>query len=139
MTFDCAAPAALAEFWAFATGGQVQPPPAGFDTWSAALTAWGVPESEHDSRSAVIDPDGVTPRLFFQCVPEPKTAKNRVHLDLRAAPGLSGEERRAAIEARAAELVARGARVLNRLEPTAMDPELCLVMADPEGNEFCLD
>lgn len=93
VSFDCADPGALVEFWAYAVGGTVQPPPDGFASWAEALTAWGVPISEHNSRSAVIDPGGVTPRLFFQRVPEPKTAKNRVHLDLRAAPGLTGASR----------------------------------------------
>ena len=51
--------------------------------------------------SACQDPDGAGPRLFFQQVPEGKTVKNRVHLDVRAAPGLEGEERMAALEAEA--------------------------------------
>ena len=86
VTFDCADPGALAEFWAEALGYQVQGPPPGFDSWPAALTAWGVPEDQWNSKSAIIDPDGEGPRIFFQRVPEGKTVKNRVHLDVRSAP-----------------------------------------------------
>ena len=59
----------------------------------------GVPEERRNDASAAQDPDGAGPRLFFQKVPEGKTAKNRVHLDVRSAPGLQGEERMAALEA----------------------------------------
>ena len=140
ITFDAADPGALAEFWAAALGYQVQPPPPGFDTWEAALTAWGVPPEEHNSRSAIVPLDGDGPRLFFQRVPEPKTAKSRVHLDVRAAPGLEGEERMAALEAECERLVALGATRQRRFEPDAKVGENgFIVMADPEGNEFCLD
>ena len=64
-----------------------------------------------------MDPDGAGPRLFFQQVPEGKTAKNRVHLDVRAAPGLEGDERMAALEAECERLVALGATRVERLEP----------------------
>ena len=43
VTFDCADPAGLAGFWAEALGYVLQPPPPGFDSWDAALDAWGVP------------------------------------------------------------------------------------------------
>ena len=66
------------------------------------------PEHRNDA-SALVDPDGAGPRLFFQRVPEGKQAKNRVHLDVRAAPGLEGEARMAALEAESDRLVARGA------------------------------
>ncbi|SDU85450.1 hypothetical protein SAMN04488544_0999 [Microlunatus sagamiharensis] len=139
VTFDCAGPDALADFWCAVLGYDKQPPPAGFDSWDAALDAWGVPAEERDSRSAAVPPEGETgPRLFFQRVPEPKTVKNRVHLDVRAAPGLSGAERADALEAEAARLVALGATVVRRLEADGMD-EAVIVVQDPEGNEFCLD
>jgi hypothetical protein len=99
----------------------------------------GVPEEHRNTRSALEDPDGRGPRLFFQQVPEDKVAKNRLHLDVRAAPGLAGEQRMAALEAECDRLVALGAKRLRRDEPA---PPLSLgfiVMADPEGNEFCLD
>lgn len=138
VTFDCDDPAALAEFWAAVLGYVVQPPPEGFDTWDAALAAWGVPEDRRNERSAVVDPDGGRPRVFFQRVPEGRTAKNRVHLDVRAAPGLTGDARMAALEAAAELLTSRGATRLRRQEPGGMDAGH-LVMQDPEGNEFCLD
>lgn len=138
VTFDSADPAAHAAFWAEALRYVQQPPPAGFESWDAALASWGVPPDERNDRAALVDPDGAGPRLYFQKVPEPKTAKNRVHLDLRAAPGLAPAERSAALEAECARLVALGARRLYRMEPDGIN-EVCIVMQDPEGNEFCLD
>ncbi|RJK97488.1 VOC family protein [Vallicoccus soli] len=139
VTFDCADPAALAAFWAEALGAAVQAPPPGYASWDEALEAFGVPPERRNDASAVVDPDGRAPRLFFQRVPEGKQVKNRVHLDVRAAPGLSGEERMAALEAEAERLVALGARRLERHEPSPPLDAGHVVMADPEGNEFCLD
>ena len=140
VTLDCADPAGLAAFWAEALGYRLDDPPPGFATWAAALDAWGVPEERRNDRSALIDPDGTGPRLFFQRVPEGKTAKNRVHLDVRAAPGLGGEERMAALQAECDRLVTHGATPVRRFDP-ADDPGGTgfIVMQDPEGNEFCLD
>jgi hypothetical protein len=140
VTFDCADPGRLAGFWAEVLDAQVQPPPPGFGTWDEALDAWGVPADQRNSRSAVVPRDGVDgPRLFFQQVPEPKTVKNRVHLDVRAAPGLEGDVRMAALEERADAVVALGGSRLRRTEPGQDMSAGFLVMADPEGNEFCLD
>jgi hypothetical protein len=139
ITFDCADPAALSAFWADALDYRLQDPPPGFDTWEQALEALGVPPERRNDASAVVDPEGSGPRLFFQRVPEGKQAKNRVHLDVRAAPGLTGEDRMDALEKEADRLVSLGATRLGRHEP---DPPLGaghIVMADPEGNEFCLD
>jgi catechol 2,3-dioxygenase-like lactoylglutathione lyase family enzyme len=138
VTFDCGDPAALAEFWATVLGYVPQPPPPGFPTWDAALDAWGVPADQRNERSALVDPDAAGPRIFFQRVPEGKSAKNRVHLDVRAASGLEGDERMAALEAEAARLAAMGAAQVERFEPGPMDSGF-IVMRDPEGNEFCLD
>jgi hypothetical protein len=138
VTFDCADPGALAEFWVEVLGYVVQPPPEGFDSWDAFLDRIGVPPEHRNDRSAAVDPEGRGPRLFFQKVPEGKTAKNRVHLDVRAAPGLVDDERMAALEAEAERLVALGATRVQRFEAGALDAGH-LVMADPEGNEFCLD
>jgi catechol 2,3-dioxygenase-like lactoylglutathione lyase family enzyme len=138
VTFDCADPATLAAFWAAALGYVVQPPPEGFATWDDALDAWGVPADHRNDRSAILDPGGAGPRVFFQRVPEGKTVKNRVHLDVRAAPGSVGDERMAALEADAARLTALGATRLFRVDPGGLDAGH-IVMADPEGNEFCLD
>ncbi|MGD9958928.1 VOC family protein [Nocardioides sp.] len=139
ITFDCADPAGLAGFWAVALGYELEAPPPGFATWDEALAAWGVPPELHNSRSALVDPDGAGPRVFFQQVPEGKTAKNRVHLDLRAAPGLEGPQRMDALEKAAEELLALGASRVRRVEPGQEMSAGFLVMADPEGNEFCLD
>lgn len=139
VTIDCADPGTLAPFWAEVLGYRLQDPPDGFGSWDEALAALGVSSERRNYASAVVDPDGAGPRLFFQQVPEGKVAKNRVHLDVRAAPGLEGEERMAALESECDRLVALGARRLRRFEP---DPPLnagFIVMADPEDNEFCLD
>ncbi|WP_152363610.1 VOC family protein [Microlunatus speluncae] len=139
LTFDCGDPGAVAGFWAEALGYELAAPPPGFDSWEAALDAMGVPEDQRNNASAVIDPAGTGPRLFFQRVPEGKTAKNRVHLDVRAAPGLEGDERMAALEAECERLVALGAQRRERHEPAPPMSGGFIVMADPEGNEFCLD
>ncbi|MEU0548543.1 VOC family protein [Micromonospora sp. NPDC005979] len=139
ITFDAADPAALSAFWADTLGYELQGPPGGFDSWEAALDAMGVPPERRNDTSAVVDPAGAGPRLFFQRVPEGKQAKNRVHLDVRAAPGLTGDDRMAALEAEADRLTARGARRLARHEPAPPLGAGHIVMADPEGNEFCLD
>ena len=139
ITFDCADPAALAGFWAEVLGYEVQSPPDCFDSWEAALEAFGVPKDQWNSKSAILPVDGTGPRVFFQQVPEGKTVKNRVHLDVRAAPGLTGDERMEALEAECARLEALGASRAYRVEP---DPPMefgFITMHDPEGNEFCLD
>jgi catechol 2,3-dioxygenase-like lactoylglutathione lyase family enzyme len=140
ITFDCADPAALAEFWAVVLGYRIQPPPPGFDSWDAALDAFGVPADQRNERSALVPPeDARGPRVFFQRVPEGKTAKNRVHLDVRSAPGLEGAARMQRLEDVAAQLEALGAQRVERFEP---EPPLSaghIWMADPEGNEFCVD
>jgi catechol 2,3-dioxygenase-like lactoylglutathione lyase family enzyme len=139
ITIDCADPAGLAEFWAAVLGYRLQDPPPGFASWDDALDAMGVPPERRNDASAVVDPGGAGPRLFFQRVPESKQAKNRLHLDVRAAPGLAGDERMAALEGEAARLVALGATRLARHDPAPPLAAGHLVMADPEGNEFCLD
>lgn len=139
VTFDCADPKGLGEFWCEVLG-YVRESPPDAETWEEQLVLWGVPESEWNSRNAIVDPDGVGPRIFFQRVPEGKSAKNRVHLDVRQAPDLADAERMEAYEQRAAELVALGARRVQRFDPDPATGEIgFIVMQDPEGNEFCLD
>jgi hypothetical protein len=147
VTFDAHDPRALSSFWRDLLG-YVHPGPPGVDlsegtdplaAWEDFLAQIGVPPEQRNARSAIEDPQGQGPRLFFQQVPEGKTAKNRVHLDVRVAPGLQGEERMSALEAECSRLVALGATRVNRFEP---DPPMSagfIVMTDPEGNEFCLD
>ena len=147
VTFDANDPAALSTFWRDALG-YVHPGPPGIDlpdgadplaAWDEFLAKIGVPEDQRNSRSAIEDPDGDGPRVFFQQVPEDKVAKNRVHLDVRAAPGLVGDERMAALQAECERLVGLGATQLRREEPAPPMGAGHIVMADPEGNEFCLD
>ncbi len=147
ITFDAHDPRALSSFWRD-TLGYVHPGPPGIPLPDGAdpLAAWddflrriGVPTDQWNARSAIEDPDGLGPRIFFQRVPEGKVAKNRVHLDVRAAPGLDEDERMAALEAECARLVALGARRIHREEPAPPMSAGHIVMADPEGNEFCLD
>jgi hypothetical protein len=137
VVIDCADPARLAEFWAQALGYKLQDPPSGFDSWPAFLTSLGVPESEWNSASAVVDPDGTGPRIYLQQVPEPKTAKNRLHLDLSVSGGPAApiEERRDKLADGVQRLSALGASLLEKREQHG---ELWIVMQDPEGNEFCL-
>ncbi|CAN5704922.1 VOC family protein [soil metagenome] len=147
VTFDATDPIALSRFWAEALDYVIQPPPgrelaAGEDpieAWMDFLEAAGVPPEQRDTASAIVDPGGAGPRVFFQKVPEPKTAKNRVHLDVRAAPGLQGDDRMTALEAECTRLVALGAVRLSRSEPAPPMSAGFIVMTDPEGNEFCLD
>ena len=136
VTFDCADPRAQSLFWNEALGYVLPPPPPGFESWDAFSES--LPPDLRNSASASQDPAGVGPRLFFQRVPEGKSVKNRLHLDVRSAPGLEGEERMAALEAECERLVALGATRLRRLEPDPPMSHGFIVMADPEGNEFCL-
>ena len=147
ITFDAHDPRALSTFWRDVLG-YVHPAPPGVDVPAGAdpLAAWddflarsGVPEDQRNSRSAIEDPDGHGPRFFFQQVPEDKVAKNRMHLDVRVAAALQGAERMAALEAECDRLVALGASRLERHEPEPPLGAGHIVMADPEGNEFCLD
>jgi hypothetical protein len=132
VTFDAADPEKLGGFWALALGYVMDPLPPGFETVEEFFRSIGVPEGE---MWALVDPDGQGPRLFFQRVPEGKTAKNRVHLDVRVAePGVTGDERAALRETHVARLVEAGGSVVT--EPKERDG--WTVMRDPEGNEFCV-
>ena len=106
---DSADPRALAEFW-------------------AALLGWRVTPSPPDEFDVQAPPDdGCRWDLVFVPVPEPKTVKNRVHLDLASA---SADEQMAIVD-RALGLGAKRADVGQRNVPW-------FVLADPEGNEFCV-
>jgi hypothetical protein len=137
VVIDCADPGRLAEFWAQALGYRFPAPPGDFDSWEEFLQAHGVPESEWNRASALEDPDGKGPRFFFQRVPEPKTVKNRMHVDLNVTGGLGVplEERKRKSHAEAERLQSLGAKQLWIND----DPlGFSIVLADPEGNEFCL-
>ena len=121
-TLGCDAndPQLLARFWARALGYVLEP---GFD--------------EPDNAS-IIDPDGVGPAIGWLLVPEGKTAKNRLHIDIRVAgePPWDMVERAKLIREKAEELAANGA---TRVRDEVYDNELDhVVMLDPEGNEFCV-
>ena len=133
VTFDAHDPAAQAEFWALALDYVVQPPPPGFESWEAFADRLGIPEDQWDRLSAVVDPEGAGPRVLFQKVPEGKTVKNRVHLDVNV--GAGAEDRKERATAHRERLEAAGARFLREVDEPA---GWCLVMVDPEGNEFCL-
>ena len=137
VTFDCADPDRLATFWATALGYKKQDPPTGYATWPEFLAAQGVPENRWNAASAIIDPAGRGPRIYFQQVPEPKTAKNRVHLDVNVGGGRDtpDDERRGRVNAEVERLLGAGA---TRLRACAEHGEYWVVMHDPEGNEFCL-
>jgi catechol 2,3-dioxygenase-like lactoylglutathione lyase family enzyme len=138
VVMDCADPDRLARFWAEALGYKLQDPPEGFASWEDFLREQGVPESEWNSASAVVDPDGKLPRIYFQRVPESKIVKNRVHMDLNVSGGLKTplEDRQRAVDAEVERLKGLGARVFR---PGGVERgEYWVVMQDPEGNEFCL-
>ena len=116
---DAADPPRLARFWALALGYEIEE---GFD---------------EPSNTSIVDPDGRLPAIGFLKVPEPKTSKNRFHVDLRVAEGLAGDVgREALVRAKVAELLAAGA---TEVREERYGPELGhVVMLDPEGNEFCV-
>lgn len=131
ITVDCLDPARVGTFWAAA----FEYPAPDVEGWYNFLRAQGRPEGDLNATFAIEDPAGVRPRMFFQRVPEPKSVKNRVHLDL-AAPAAGSQDRAREIDAFAERLTALGAR---RLRMVTQDAHYFVVMADPEGNEFCVD
>ncbi len=137
VTMDCRDPWSQMLFWNEVLGYELPPPPPGFDSWEAFKET--LPPERRNFAAAAEDPEGVGPRIFFQQVPEERVGKNRLHLDVRAAPGLQGEERMATLEAEADRLVALGGSRVERFEPSPPMGAGHLVMADPEGNVFCLD
>jgi hypothetical protein len=118
VVFDSRHPASIARFWATALDGfQVAPYD---DAELARLRADGITDPEDDP-SVLVEAPGRQPRIFFRLAAEPKTVKNRVHLDLRCDDVGDELER----------LRGLGASVVS-------DHDDHLVLRDPEGNEFCL-
>lgn len=117
---DAAEPHRLAEFWATALGYVAEP---GY--------------AEPDGAS-IIDPDGRGPAIGFLRVPESKTAKNRMHIDIRVAGEQPWDvvERERLIRTKATELAAGGATTVR--EESYGEHLDHIVMLDPEGNEFCV-
>jgi hypothetical protein len=138
LTVDCRDPDRLARFWETALHYTQPAVPEGFASWPDFWRSFDIPEAEvTETAGSVVDPEGSGPRIFFQPVPEHKRLKNRLHLDLAVSGGRGTPlaERRAAIEAEADRLEAAGAGTLWVNDtPT----HYSVTMADPEGNEFCL-
>jgi hypothetical protein len=141
LTLDCADARLLAAFWKTALGYVDEPPPAPFATRAEWLAQFdpledgsgnGSEDDPADDGAWLCDPAGVGPRLSILKVPEPKTAKNRLHIDLRVPGYGSPGERWARIRAEAERLVGAGGRILTEVEGHH------IVMADPEGNEYCV-
>lgn len=113
ITFDCAHPTELARWWTRVTGWEEDP---------------DNPNLPDDDEVGIVAPDRSL-NLLFTKVPEAKVVKNRVHLDLQATNGTRDDE--------VARLVALGATVVaDRRQP---DGAGWVVMADPEGNESCIE
>lgn len=129
ITVDCVDADVMCRFWSVALGYVEEPPPAGYLSWEDFLRANDITMPPQGSIGAIVDPDGVGPRILFLRVPERKTVKNRLHLDLRA--GRSDEAKLAKI----VELTGAGATEVRRVDENG---QWWMVMADPEGNEFCV-
>ena len=125
LVIDCTDPGRLCSFWTAALGYELEPVPAGFATWDDYWRDVGVPEEElGGGPDRIRDPDGAGPAIWFQVVPEGKTIKNRLHIDL-------DPDDQAAEVARILALGAQPAGVGQGDAPW-------VVLADPEGNEFCV-
>jgi hypothetical protein len=106
--------------------------------WALALRYVDEPGYDDPDGASIVDPDGIGPAIGFLRVPEPKSAKNRMHIDIRVAgePPWDMAEREELIRARVAELVVAGAAIMR--EESDGDHVDHVVMLDPEGNEFCV-
>jgi len=138
LVIDCADPDLLARFWAAALGYELEPPPTGFASWDDYWRDVGVPEADLGiGADCIIDPDGGGPRIWFQVVPERKTVKNRLHLDVHVSGGRAVpiEIRRQRVDAEARRLSDLGARMVGVLREEGID-HYAVAMKDPEGNEF---
>lgn len=136
VTFDAADPHPLADWWAEALGWQVEPSD---EEFIRKMIAEGRAAQDDTTThrgtlvwragAAIRHPEGLerAPRILFQLVPEGKTVKNRVHLDVRT----GGDEPKAVVE----RLVAAGAQVLHE---GRQGPHTWTTLRDPQGNEFCV-
>ena len=138
LVIDCADPDRMARFWAAALHYDLEPPPDGFETWDDYYRDLGLGEEDLGlGEDSIVDPSGDGPRIWFQQVPEGKTIKNRLHLDIAAGGGRSVpiETRRARVEAEAERLAGLGATLVRTLAEPGLD-HVAVAMTDPEGNEF---
>ncbi|GAA5146355.1 VOC family protein [Pseudonocardia eucalypti] len=139
LVIDCADPDRLARFWAAALGYELAPPPAGFATWNDFYRQLGLPEEELvDGADRISDPHGHGPSIWFHAVPEVKTVKNRLHLDIHASGGRADpiETRKQRVDAEARRLVDLGATTVGALLEDGVLDHYAVGMKDPEGNEF---
>jgi hypothetical protein len=133
VTFDASDPHLLCAWWASVLGYEVEDHAeqirellaSGVLDASAVVDVGG--RAAFADADACRDPAEIGARLLFQRVPEPKSAKNRVHLDLHV--GKDG------LDAEAERLVAAGATFV---EARSHPGDRWIVLNDPEGNEFCL-
>jgi hypothetical protein len=138
LVIDCADPDRLAQFWMAALGYVPQPPPAGFATWDDYWRDVGLPEEDLGiGVDRISDPDGHGPLIWFQVVPEGKTIKNRLHLDVTVSGGrtVPMATRRERIDAEARRLAELGATPAGPWPQDDID-HYAVAMKDPEGNEF---
>ena len=138
LVIDCTDPDRLARFWAAALGYQLAPPPAGFDTWNDFYRDLGLGEEDlTDGADRISDPDGHGPAIWFHALPDTKTVKNRLHLDIHASGERADpiETRRKRVDAEASRLAALGATITGAFQEEGLD-HYAVGMKDPEGNEF---
>jgi len=138
LVIDSADPDLLARFWAAALRYELEPPPPGFATWDDWRRDLGIPEAELGiGADCIIDPDRGGPRIWFQVVPDSKTVKNRLHLDVHVSGGraIPIETRRQRVDAEAQRLSDLGATMVGVLTEEGLD-HYAVAMRDPEGNEF---
>jgi Glyoxalase-like domain len=138
LVIDCADPDKLARFWAAALGYILAPPPDGFASWGDYYRDIGVPEEALGlGEDRIVDPAGHGPQIWFQPVPERKSIKNRLHLDVSAGGDRSVpiEERKRRVDAEAQRLVLLGATLAREINTEGLD-HYAVALTDPEGNEF---
>ncbi|MGX7681608.1 VOC family protein [Jatrophihabitans sp. DSM 45814] len=144
LVMDANNPSVLVRFWATALGYEIAPAPDGFATWNDFYRSIGVAEDEldldGDGSDRLIDPSGRGPSIWFQPVPETKSIKNRLHLDLGVSGGRSVplELRKARVDAEVERLVAAGAKRIGVVPSEGVVGHYGVAMQDPEGAEFCV-
>jgi hypothetical protein len=119
-------------------GGDARDPHALAAFWALALDYVLEPGYDDPDGASIVDPDGRGTVIGFLRVPEPKTSKNRFHVDLRVAgpPPWDPAERERLVRAKVAQLEGAGATYVREEH---YDGGLGhVVMLDPEGNEFCV-
>jgi Glyoxalase-like domain len=138
LVIDCADPDRMARFWKEALRYEFVPAPDGFDSWDDYYRDLGLGDEDLGlGEDRLRDPDGHGPRIWFQQVPDVKSVKNRLHLDISVGGDrpVPLETRRARVEAEAQRLVDLGATLTGLLDDPGID-HVAAAMTDPEGNEF---